>query len=90
MPKAAEKTPIVPMNSFTGMPLRTWMFLNTCSAMGGPAGAACPLVNTTLDSHSAHTPATTLTELRFMAIVLALVKWDYTTAHLIHSGGGWP
>ena len=61
--------PIVPMNSFTGMPLRTWMFLNTCSAMGGPAGAVWPLIDTTLDSHSAApTPAAVLSELRFMAI----------------------
>src|SRR4030095_14913335 len=32
---AAEKNPIVFMNSLTGMPLSTWMFLNTSSAISG-------------------------------------------------------
>src|SRR5437660_3306301 len=33
-------TPIVPMNSSTGMPLSTWMFLNTVSDICGLAGVA--------------------------------------------------
>src|SRR5262245_8129037 len=33
-------TPIVPMNSSTGMPLSTWMFLNTVSDIWGFAVAA--------------------------------------------------
>src|SRR6516164_10261291 len=33
-------TPIVPMNSSTGMPLSTWMFLNTVSDICGFAVAA--------------------------------------------------
>ena len=32
---AAANIPIVSMNSSTGMPLSTWMFLKTVSAMGG-------------------------------------------------------
>ena len=35
MPVAAEKNPIVSMNSLTGMPLNNWMFLNTSSAISG-------------------------------------------------------
>jgi hypothetical protein len=37
------KTPIVPMNSSTGMPLSTWTFLNTVSDICGRAviAAAC-------------------------------------------------
>ena len=70
MPNAAEKTPIVPMNSFTGMPLRTWTFLNTCSDKGGGAGgAAWPLTNTTLDSHTA-ADATTPGIDRFSSLVI--------------------
>src|SRR5215831_15744070 len=34
------KTPIVPMNSSTGMPLSTWTFLNTLSDICGVAGVA--------------------------------------------------
>ncbi len=34
------KTPIVPMNSSTGMPLSTWTFLNTASDICGLAVAA--------------------------------------------------
>jgi hypothetical protein len=40
MPSDAEKMPMVPMNSFTGIPLSTCTFLKTVSAMGGAAGAA--------------------------------------------------
>ena len=39
-PRDAEKNPIVPMNSSTGMPLRIWTFLKTSSAIGGSAPAA--------------------------------------------------
>src|SRR6185369_9308862 len=44
MPVAAEKKPIVPMNSFTGIPLSTWTFLNTSSAVGPawPRAVAVP------------------------------------------------
>src|SRR6266571_7538490 len=35
MVRAAEMNPMVSMNSSTGMPLRTWTFLNTSSAIGG-------------------------------------------------------
>src|SRR5439155_16741735 len=44
MPVAAEKKPIVPMNSFTGIPLSTWTFLNTSSAIGPawPRAVAVP------------------------------------------------
>src|SRR5579864_2624173 len=43
MPRAAEKIPIVPMNSSTGIPLSTCTFLNTSSAIGGfGSGAAWP------------------------------------------------
>ena len=34
-PREAEKNPIVPMNSSTGMPFRIWTFLKTSSAMRG-------------------------------------------------------
>ena len=33
------KTPIVPMNSSTGMPFSTWMFLKTCIGHLGRYGA---------------------------------------------------
>ena len=33
MPVAAEKNPMVPMNSFTGIPLSSWTFVNTSSAI---------------------------------------------------------
>src|SRR6185369_766890 len=36
---AAENSPIVPMNSSTGMPLRTWIFLKACSDVCGLAAA---------------------------------------------------
>src|SRR5215470_5509826 len=43
MPSAAEKIPMVPMKSFTGMPLSTWTFLKTSSAISGLSrGAVCP------------------------------------------------
>ena len=52
IPRAAEKMPIVPMNSLTGMPFSTCTFLKTVSAIGGAAGvdAACPLVITTAEN----------------------------------------
>jgi hypothetical protein len=37
--KDVVKTPMVPMNSSTGMPLSTWMFLKICSDIS-PVGAA--------------------------------------------------
>src|SRR5437764_2153551 len=45
MLRAAEKSPIVPMNSSTGMPLSTWTFLKTSSTICGfcPDAACCPL-----------------------------------------------
>ncbi len=33
--RAAEKSPIVPMNSSTGIPFSTWIFLKTSSAICG-------------------------------------------------------
>ena len=42
--RAAENNPIVPMNSSTGMPLRTWIFLKAASAFSpgrAPFGGAC-------------------------------------------------
>jgi hypothetical protein len=42
MPRAAEKIPIVPMNSSTGMPLSTCTFLKASSDICGRCGdAAC-------------------------------------------------
>ena len=60
IPSAAEKTPMVPMNSFTGMPFSTCTFLKTCSAIGGAAAvdAACPLVITTAESQTMANTAT--------------------------------
>src|SRR5436309_1468538 len=66
-PNEAEKNPIVPMNSSTGIPLSTWTFLNTCSAMGGVwAGAVCPPRNTTLSSQPAVAPRIVRFDPRFM------------------------
>src|SRR5579862_5017388 len=46
MPTEAAKNPIVAMNWFTGIPLSTWMFLKTCSAIrGGGSGRAWPFAN---------------------------------------------
>jgi hypothetical protein len=42
MPSDAEKMPMVPMNSFTGMPRSTCTFLKTSSASGGRAGGLPP------------------------------------------------
>src|SRR5712671_1279061 len=46
---AAEKKPMVFMNSLTGMPLRTWMFLYTSSAISGfsAAGDGAPCAAST-------------------------------------------
>src|SRR5262249_28585012 len=45
---AAEKSPIVPMNSSTGMPFSTWIFLKACSDICGLAAAgACARARTT-------------------------------------------
>src|SRR3954471_14115464 len=68
------KTPIVPMNSSTGIPLSTWTFLNTLSDICGVAGvaaatcaddwpAACsvgsaPVAKAMLTSHAVVTAAT--------------------------------
>ena len=43
-PREAEKNPIVAMNSFTGIPLSTWTFLKTSSAISGFCSDAVWLV----------------------------------------------
>src|SRR5687768_392398 len=59
MPRAAEKTPMVPMNSLTEMPLSTWTFLNTASAISVCcAGPAWPLTKATPSSHTIPVPVT--------------------------------
>src|SRR5436309_5091512 len=62
MVRAAEMNPMVSMNSSTGMPLRTWTFLNTSSAIGGLCCCtACPLAD---GMDSKHT--NTITDPNFM------------------------
>ena len=51
-PVAVAKNPMVAMNSSTGIPLSTWMFLKTCSAIGGAAGAAWLPESATLKKHA--------------------------------------
>jgi hypothetical protein len=71
MPSAAEKMPIVPMNSFTGMPFSTCTFLKTVSAIGGAAAfdAACPLVITTAESHTMANTATPANECLDLCVI---------------------
>src|SRR5215472_11787408 len=61
---AAEKRPIVPMNSSTGMPLSTWMFLKTCSAIGGLVCAKA------LPSHTSVPTTTSSRDENFMDTML--------------------
>src|SRR5947209_5123561 len=44
--RAAENSPMVPMNSSTGMPFSTWIFLNACSDIWGRA-PPCACANAT-------------------------------------------
>src|SRR5437899_6780801 len=55
MPVAAEKNPIVPMNSLTGIPLSSWTFANTSSAIC----TFCSCAEATLASHTRETHART-------------------------------
>src|SRR5205807_4081913 len=51
--RAAAKNPIVSMNSSTGMPLRTWTFLNTSSTISGFCCCpACALADSTASTHT--------------------------------------
>ena len=56
--KAAENKPIVPMNSSTGIPFRTWTFLNTWSDNWTAGCGACPATSATLAAHTMTAAAT--------------------------------
>src|SRR5579863_5523010 len=52
-PREAEKNPMVPMNSLTEIPLRTWTFLKTSSAICGFCSEAVwPLAGATASRHT--------------------------------------
>ena len=69
MPSAAEKMPIVPMKSLTGIPRSTWTFLKTSSASGGRAAGAWPRTVTAAKKQAAATAKTR--QVRLEALIMA-------------------
>src|SRR5262249_7083824 len=56
--RAAENNPMVPMNSSTGIPFKTWTFLKTWSDIWTAGCGACPATRATLAAQTMTAAAT--------------------------------